>query len=76
MGRGKTILDYQYLKTMNKVNFVNDSSWLKAMIKHHKIALEMSEEAIKNSDNEYIIGLAKDIIKGQSIQIHEMEKHL
>lgn len=54
----------------------SDKVWLKAMITHHEMALEMSKNAIKNSEDAYVVALAKSIIKDQSAQIAEMKKHL
>jgi len=54
----------------------SDTDWLKAMIKHHEMALTMSKEAIDKSKDNYVVTLAKSIIESQSKQIDEMKKHI
>lgn len=51
---------------------VDDTSWMKAMIPHHSIAILTSERA--NISDPRVRQLADDIIKAQRKEIDEMEK--
>jgi len=65
----------EFKKSM-PMNKFSDKDWLQAMVKHHQMALTMSKQAIAKSKDEYVVGLAKDIIKSQSKQIDEMNKYI
>jgi len=54
----------------------DDKMWLKEMISHHEMAIKMSNKAIKNSKDNFVVSLAKNIINAQSKEIEEMKKHL
>jgi uncharacterized membrane protein YozB (DUF420 family) len=54
---------------------INDKEYVKAMIEHHSMALFMSEEVLKKSDDYHIAKLAKTIIQTQKDEIKQM-KHL
>ena len=52
----------------------DDVKWLKDMVKHHKMALKMSKEAVENAEHDELVELAKGIIKNQSAEIDKMNK--
>jgi uncharacterized protein (DUF305 family) len=54
----------------------SDISWLKEMIKHHEMAIKMSEQAVEMAKHSELKQLAKDIIKAQSYEINKMKSWL
>ena len=55
---------------------IKDKEYLKGMIEHHSMAIFMSEEVLKNSDDYHIAKLAKNIIQKQNDEIREMKELL
>jgi len=53
-----------------------DRMFLRMMIPHHQLAVEMSEDALDNAEHEELKDLAREIIKGQTAEIAEMERYL
>ena len=53
-----------------------DRMFLRMMIPHHQIAIEMAEDALANAEHEELKTLAQEIIDGQSAEIAEMEGYL
>jgi len=55
---------------------IKDKEFLKGMIEHHSMALFMSEEVLKKTDDYNIAKLAKNIIQKQKDEIREMKELL
>ena len=53
-----------------------DRMFLRMMIPHHQLAIDMAEDALVNADHEELKTLAQEIIDGQSAEIEEMEGYL
>ncbi len=53
-----------------------DKKYLKGMINHHDVAVEMSERMVKNSKNPTIVTFANEIIKAQRYEIWLMKSYL
>lgn len=53
-----------------------DRIFLRMMIPHHQLAIEMAEDALKNAEHDELKGLAREIIADQSAEIAEMEGYL
>lgn len=51
----------------------SDKEFLKNMIAHHNMALDMAKEALNSSENDEVKSLAKSIIKAQTTEIALME---
>lgn len=51
---------------------VNDKQYLEGMIEHHSMALFMSDEILKKTDNYDVAKLAKNIIQSQNDEIQIM----
>jgi len=51
---------------------INDKQYLEGMIEHHSMAVFMSEEILKKTDNYDIAKLAKNIIQTQTDELQEM----
>lgn len=51
---------------------VNDKQYLEGMIEHHSMALFMSDEILKKTDNYDVAKLAKNIIQSQNDEIQFM----
>lgn len=54
----------------------SDRMFLRMMIPHHQMAIDMSEDALRNSEHQELMVLAQEIIDGQSAEITEMEGYL
>ena len=55
---------------------IKDDEYVKGMIEHHSMAIFMSEEILKKTDNYYVAKLAKNIIQKQNDEIREMKELL
>jgi len=53
---------------------IKDKEYVKGMIEHHSMAIFMSEEILKKTDNYNIAKLAKNIIQNQKDEIREMKE--
>jgi uncharacterized protein (DUF305 family) len=53
-----------------------DRMFLRMMIPHHQLAVEMGQDALKNAEHEELKGLARVIVDEQSAEIEEMEGYL
>lgn len=51
---------------------INDKHYLEAMIEHHSMALFMSDEILKKTDNYDVAKLAKNIIQTQNDELRFM----
>ena len=52
---------------------IKDNEYVKGMIEHHSMALFMSEEILKKTDNYNIAKLAKNIVQSQKDEIQIMK---
>ncbi len=53
-----------------------DRMFLRMMIPHHQLAIDMAQDALTNAQHDELKGLAREIIAGQSAEITEMEGYL
>ncbi len=53
-----------------------DRMFLRMMIPHHQLAIEMAEDALKNAEHDELKGLAREIVADQAAEIAEMEGYL
>lgn len=53
-----------------------DRMFLRMMIPHHQLAVDMAEDALVSAEHEELKTLAQEIIDGQSAEITEMEGYL
>ncbi|OSB12637.1 hypothetical protein B2H97_03310 [Paraclostridium bifermentans] len=58
---------------MSNVNSV-DKAFAMEMIKHHEIAVSMSEIVLKYTDNKDVVDLAQNIIESQKAEIKQMRE--
>jgi len=54
----------------------SDHMFLRMMIPHHQIAIDMSRDALVHAQHPLLKRLARSIIRDQSAQIAEMEGYL
>jgi len=54
----------------------SDHMFLRMMIPHHQLAIDMSRDALTHAQHPRLKGLARSIIRDQSAQITEMEGYL
>lgn len=54
----------------------SDRMFLRMMIPHHQLAIDMAEDALVNAGHDEIKSLAREIIADQSAEIREMEGYL
>ena len=55
---------------------IKDEEYIKGMIEHHSMAVFMSDEILKKTDNYHIAKLAKNIIQKQQDELREMKEIL
>jgi hypothetical protein len=55
---------------------IKDKEFLKGMIEHHSMAIFMSDEILKKTDDYHIAKLAKNIIQTQKDELREMKQLL
>ena len=55
---------------------IKDNEYVKGMIEHHSMAIFMSEEILKKTDNYNIAKLAKNIVQSQKDEIQIMKNLL
>ena len=48
---------------------INDKMYIKHMIPHHQVAVDMSKKLLKNTNNDFMISLAYRIIRSQQEEI-------
>ncbi len=48
---------------------INDEMYIKHMIPHHQVAVDMSKKLLKNTNNDFMINLAYRIIRSQQEEI-------
>lgn len=53
-----------------------DRMFLRMMIPHHQLAIDMAQDALQHAQHAELKGLAREIIAGQSAEITEMEGYL
>ncbi len=53
-----------------------DRMFLRMMVPHHQLAVEMGQDALENAEHEELKGLARVIVDEQSAEIGEMERYL
>lgn len=56
--------------------FISDKDFLELMIKHHNVAIKMSQLIQMNSSDDYILNYARRVIYNQSIEVNLMERLL
>jgi uncharacterized protein (DUF305 family) len=61
---------------LKKGELFTDENFMKGMINHHDVAIEMSERMVKNSQNPTIMTFANEIIKAQRYEIFLMKNYL
>lgn len=54
----------------------SDRMFLRMMIPHHALAVDMGKDAVSNASHPELQRLAQEIIDGQSREIAEMEGYL
>jgi uncharacterized protein (DUF305 family) len=57
-------------------NTITDKEFLELMIKHHNVAIKMSQLIQMNSSDDYILSYARRIIYNQTMEVNLMEKLL
>lgn len=58
---------------IRKQTFITDTQFMKGMIPHHSMAVEMAEQIKKKSTNKNVIDLASNIIRTQNAEIAYMK---
>lgn len=55
---------------------ISDTEFLELMIKHHNVAIKMSQLIQMNSSDDYILNYARRVIYNQSMEVNLMERLL
>ena len=59
-----------------KYHKLNDKMYLEHMIPHHQVAVDMSKNLLKNTNNDFMISFAYKIIRNQQEEINYMNQIL
>jgi uncharacterized protein (DUF305 family) len=51
---------------------MTDTMYMKHMIPHHQVAVDMSKKILKTSKNDFVIDLAYNIIRSQQLEIFNL----
>lgn len=65
----------EHMKHMNNMK-LDDKMYIKHMIPHHQVAVDMSKVLIENTKNDYMIYLAYNIIRSQQDEILILNEYL
>lgn len=71
-----TIISIVLIILIRKQALVTDKEYLKGMIEHHDMAILMSDEIIKKSNDLVVRNFATNIIQAQQGEIEWMKKYL
>jgi len=67
-----TFCDPSFFTVTKHLHHMTDESYIKHMIPHHQVAVDMSKRILKTSTNDFIIYLAYRIIRAQQTEISEL----
>ena len=67
-----TYCDPSFFKMTHTNLHMTDTMYIKHMIPHHQIAVDMSKKILKTSNNDFIIDLAYKIIHSQQLEISRL----
>jgi uncharacterized protein (DUF305 family) len=62
----------EHLKTLNGSGF--DKAWVGLMIEHHKGAVDMAQDELKNGENAEVKQIAQNIVTTQTAEIDQLGK--
>ena len=65
----------EHMKHMKYMK-LDDTMYIKHMIPHHQVAVDMSKVLIKNTKNDFMISFAYKIIRNQKLEIYLLDQML
>lgn len=65
----------EHMKHMKHMK-LDDTMYIKHMIPHHQVAVDMSKVLIKNTKNDFMISFAYKIIRNQKLEIYLLDQIL
>lgn len=71
-----TFCDSSFFNITKHLHKMTDQGYIKHMIPHHQIAIDMSKKILKSTNNDFIIYLAYRIIRAQQSEIYELNNLL
>ena len=67
-----TFCDPSFFSVTHELHEMTDEAYMKHMIPHHQVAVDMSKRILKTSKNDFIIYMAYRIIRSQQPEIAEL----
>ena len=71
-----TFCNPSFFNITKHLDKMSDDGYIKHMIPHHQIAIDMSKKILKSTNNDFIIYLAYRIIRAQQYEIYELNNLL
>jgi len=69
----KTFCDPSFFKMSHNLHTtMTDTMYMKHMIPHHQVAIDMSKKILKTTKNDFVIDLAYNIIHSQQLEIFNL----
>lgn len=72
LGISNTYCDPSFFSITPKLHNMTDETYMKHMIPHHQVAVDMSKKILQTTSNDFIIFLAYEIIRSQQPEIAEL----
>lgn len=71
-----TFCNPSFFNITKHLDKMSDDGYIKHMIPHHQVAIDMSKKILKSTNNDFIIYLAYRIIRAQQYEIYELNNLL
>jgi len=71
-----TYCDPSFFNITHELHEMTDTAYIKHMIPHHQVAIDMSKKILKKSKSDFIIYMAYRIIRAQQLEIVVLENLL
>ena len=71
-----TYCDPSFFNITHELHDMTDTAYIKHMIPHHQVAVDMSKKILKTTKSDFIIYMAYRIIRAQQAEIVELENLL
>ena len=71
-----TFCDPSFFNITKHLHKMNDENYIKHMIPHHQVAVDMSKKILKSTNDDFIIYLSYRIIRSQQLEIYQLNNIL
>ena len=71
-----TFCNPSFFNITKHLDKMSDDGYIKHMIPHHQVAIDMSKKILKSTNNDFIIYLSYRIIRAQQYEIYKLNNLL